>query len=165
MKIINIQNPCSENWEMMSPREKGKFCSVCNKCVIDFTQKHPDEIQRIIEEKKDEEVCGRFYNHQLNKVDQSEKLKAQFFKYIPTNFQNNKITLTVFSLILFLMGCSKQQNESCTTTTGMMVSNVETDTVKNKDYIMGEAKIVENDSVAKIYKKDSIAVKSKSSKK
>ncbi|GAA5097014.1 hypothetical protein GCM10023210_31520 [Chryseobacterium ginsengisoli] len=165
MKNINIPNPCSENWEMMSPREKGKFCSVCNKCVIDFTQKYPDEIQRIIEEKKDEEVCGRFYNHQLNKVDQSEKLKAQFFKYIPTYFQNNKITLTVFSLILFLTGCSKQQNESCTTTTGMMVSNVETDTVKNKDYIMGEAKIVENDSVAKIYKKDSVTRKSKSSKK
>jgi len=53
MKNINIPNPCSENWEMMSPQEKGRFCSVCNKCVIDFTQKQPNEILQIIDEKQD----------------------------------------------------------------------------------------------------------------
>lgn len=164
MKKINIPNPCSENWEMMSPQEKGRFCSVCSKCVIDFTQKQPQEIQNIIEEKKDEEICGRFYDHQLNKVDQSEKLKDRFFKYIPSYFQNNRITLSVFSLILFLTGCSKQQQESCTTTTGMMVSDVEMDTVKNKDYVIGEAKIIEDDSIAKIHKNDSVSTKGKSIK-
>jgi hypothetical protein len=141
----------------MSPQEKGRFCAVCNKCVIDFTQKQPEEIARIIDEKKNEEVCGRFYSHQLVKeVEKSERLKTQFFKYIPSYFQNNKITLTVFSLILFLAGCSKQKEEYCTMTTGVAVVDTEIDIVNNKSYEMGEAKI-ENDSVAKMSKKDNIS--------
>ncbi|MFC3159306.1 hypothetical protein SAMN05443633_103226 [Chryseobacterium arachidis] len=165
MKNINIPNPCSENWELMSSQEEGRFCSVCSKCVIDFTQKQPQEIQQIFDEKKDEKICGRFYDHQLNKADESEKLKTQFFKYIPSFFQNNRITLAVLSLILFLTGCSKQKEESCMTTTGVLVSDIEIDTLKNKNYVIGEPLAVENDSVAKIHKKDSIVVKNKSSKK
>jgi hypothetical protein len=158
MKNVHIPNPCSENWELMSPQEKGRFCSVCSKCVIDFTEKQPEEIQQIFVERKDESICGRFYNHQLinNEPDKSEKIKTQFFKYIPSYFQNNKIILTVFSLILFLAGCSKQKEEYCTMTTGVAVVDTEIDIVNNKSYEMGEAKI-ENDSVAKMSKKDNIS--------
>ncbi|KFF08791.1 HMG-box domain-containing protein [Chryseobacterium luteum] len=153
MKNLCIPNPCSENWETMSPQEKGRFCSVCNKCVIDFTQKQPQEIARIIDEKKDEEVCGRFYKHQLNKgVEQSERLKTQFFAFIPSYFQNNKITLAVFSLILFLAGCSKPK-DTCTATTGL-VTIEEDSNQSNNNYVMGEA-LIQNDSVAKVDKKDS----------
>lgn len=159
MKSINVPNPCSETWEEMSPQEKGRFCSVCNKCVIDFTQKQPNEIQQIIDEKKEEEICGRFYDHQLNKADRSEKLKAWFFQYIPAYFHNNRIILTFFSLILFLAGCSKQKEESFATTGLVMV---EEDSIPaNKKYVIGEAKINENDSCAKLPKKDSIILKSK----
>ncbi|WP_294302493.1 hypothetical protein [uncultured Chryseobacterium sp.] len=34
MEKIKIAKPCTENWELMSPQEKGRFCSVCYKCVI-----------------------------------------------------------------------------------------------------------------------------------
>ncbi|MDV7697550.1 hypothetical protein N6B72_11505 [Chryseobacterium soli] len=156
MKNLYIPNPCSENWESMSPQEKGKFCSVCSKCVIDFTQKQPQEILRIIDEKKDGEVCGRFYSHQLTKeVKKYERLKIQFLKYIPANFQNSKMTLGLFSLILFLTGCSKPK-ESCYATTGMIV--VEEDSIpKNKNYVIGEA-LIEEDTAA-VSKKDSILLK------
>jgi hypothetical protein len=159
MKNIQIPEPCSENWDMMSPQEKGRFCSVCRKCVIDFTEKQPQEIQEIIEEKKDERICGRFYDHQLNKVEKSEQLKNKFFKYIPSNFQNNRITLTVFSLILFLTGCSKQKEEACTTTTGVVMTDIELDTL-NKNFVMGEP-LMQNDSIAKMPEKDSLKSKSK----
>ncbi|ALR31316.1 hypothetical protein ATE47_12640 [Chryseobacterium sp. IHB B 17019] len=159
MKNIQIPEPCSENWDMMSPQEKGRFCSVCSKCVIDFTEKQPQEIQEIIEEKKDERICGRFYDHQLNKIDKSEQLKNKFFKYIPSNFQNNRITLTVFSLILFLTGCSKQKEEACTTTTGVVMTDIELDTL-NKNFVMGEP-LMQNDSIAKMPEKDSLKSKSK----
>ena len=159
MKNLHIPNPCSEKWESMSSQEKGRFCSVCNKCVIDFTQKQPEEILQIIDEKKDEEVCGRFYSHQLTKeVEKSEQLKNQFFKYIPSNFQNNRITLTVFSLILFLIGCSKPKEEVCFTT-GVVVEDIEIDTAKNNHYVMGEAVIPEEKDTAKILKKDSVHLK------
>ncbi|WP_394666713.1 hypothetical protein [uncultured Chryseobacterium sp.] len=163
MKNVHIPNPCSEHWEMMSPQEKGRFCSVCNKCVIDFTQKQPNEIRQMIDEKKDEEICGRFYNHQLNTGNPSEKLKAKFFKYIPAHFQNSRIVLTVLSVILFLTGCSKQKEESFATT-GLL--RMEEDSIpENKNYVMGEAKIDESDSCMKISKKDSVVTKNTSSKK
>lgn len=162
MKNIHIPNPCSENWEMMSPQEKGRFCSACNKCVIDFTQKQPNEILQIIDEKQDEEICGRFYNHQLNASNQSEKIRTQFFKHIPVHFQNSKIVLTLLSVILFLTGCSKQKEESYATTGLVMM---EEDSIpENKNYVIGEAKINESDSCAKISKKDSLIMKDTSSK-
>ncbi|AZA77925.1 hypothetical protein EG347_10540 [Chryseobacterium sp. G0186] len=157
MKNLYIPEPCLENWESMSPQEKGKFCSVCNKCVIDFTQKEPQEIQQIIEEKKEEPICGRFYNHQLiNRSGSFENLKTNFFKFIPVELQNNKIALSVFSLLLFLVGCSKPKEEVCSTT-GVVV--LEEDIVMtNNNNTMGEAVMIENDTIAKIPKKDSLGI-------
>lgn len=60
MKNLHIPNPCSENWEIMFAREKGRFCSLCSKCVIDFTEKKSEEIEFIFKEKKGEGICGRF---------------------------------------------------------------------------------------------------------
>lgn len=165
MKNIHIPKPCNENWEIMSPQTKGRFCSVCSKCVIDFTQKQPEEIKQIFVERKDENICGRFHNHQLtnNKASKTEEIKDKFFIYIPSYLQNNRIVLTVFSLILFVIGCSKQKEESCTVTTGVAVVDIEMDTLKNNNYEIGEA-IIEDDSIVKIHKKDSISLKNKSSK-
>lgn len=159
MKNIYIPNPCSENWNEMNPEEKGRFCSVCSKCVIDFTEKNSQEIHKIIEEKSDESVCGRFYNHQLNTEDsKSLKLKEKFFRYIPAGFQNNRLSLGLFSLILFLTGCAKEK-ESCVATTGVVL--VEEDILsKNNNYEIGEV-IIENDSVAKMHNKDSLKLKRK----
>lgn len=143
----------------MSPKEKGRFCSVCSKCVIDFTEKNALEIQQIIGEKSNESVCGRFYNHQLNIEDsQTLKLKENFFKYIPASFQNNRISLGLFSLILFLTGCAKEK-ESCVATTGVMVIN-EDSIQENNNFKMGKP-LMQNDSVAKMPKKDSLKLKSK----
>ncbi len=161
MKNIQIPDPCSEKWEIMSPREKGRFCSACSKCVIDFTEKCPEEIQQIFFERKNETICGRFYHHQLNKPGMPDQFRTRVFNYIPQNFQNNRILLALFSLILFLTGCSKEK-EACTTT-GVTIADTETDTLKNQDSIMGE--MVENDSMAKIHKSDSVALKKVSSKK
>lgn len=155
MNKIYIPNPCSENWNEMTPEEKGRFCSVCSKCVIDFTEKNSQEIQEIIEEKSNESVCGRFYNHQLNIEDsQTLKLKEKFFIYIPLSLQNSRISLGLFSLILFLTGCSKPK-ENCPAITGEI--KIEEDTPpKNNDFIMGKP-LIQNDSVATIHKeKDSI---------
>lgn len=159
MKNIYIPNPCSENWNEMSPEEKGTSCSVCSKCVIDFTEKNALEIQQIITEKSEESVCGRFYNHQLNN-DSSKafKLKERFFKFIPSGFQNHRLSLGIFSLILFLTGCNKEK-ESCVATTGKLVIN-EDSIQENNNFIMG-APLVQNDSVAKMPKKDSIVSKKK----
>jgi hypothetical protein len=159
MKNIYIPNPCSENWNEMNPQEKGRFCSVCSKCVIDFTEKNTSEIQQIITEKSDESVCGRFYNHQLDNEDlKTSRLKEKFFRYIPASFQNNRISLTLFSLILFLTSCAKEK-ESCVATTGVLVIN-EDSIQENNNFKMGEP-LMQIDSAAKMPKKDSVTSKKK----
>ena len=164
MKKLYIPEPCSENWESMSPQEKGRFCSVCSKCVIDFTQKKPQEIQQLIEEKGDTQVCGRFYNYQLETYDSTPKLKSGFFKYIPPGFQNSRMVLSLFSFLLFLMGCSKPKPETYATT-GVVVEIEEDSPAVNNRPMMGEARIADHDSIAKISQKDNTAGKKKVKKK
>ncbi|WP_202702988.1 carboxypeptidase-like regulatory domain-containing protein [Flavobacterium sp. UGB4466] len=62
---ISIPKPCHENWHEMSPTEKGKFCSNCQKNVIDFTKSSDREI--LLAYNKNENLCGRFIVSQLNR--------------------------------------------------------------------------------------------------
>lgn len=146
----------------MSLQEKGRFCSACSKCVIDFSDKHPEEIQKIFIEKgnENETICGRFHSHQLYSRDKSEQLKARFLAHIPENFRSNRITAVILLLILFLMGCSKQK-EACAITGNAKATETETETdqIENQNFVMGEVVMPENDSIAEMYKPDSNAVK------
>ena len=157
MKKIYIPNPCSESWETMSSHEQGKFCSVCSKCVVDFTQKKSEEIEYVFKEKQGEDICGRFFSHQLDKdVEKSEKLKRWLLKYIPRNFQKSRMTLAAFSLILFLAGCAKPKEKAHAI---IGETKIEEDSIpKNDDYVVGAA-VVRNDSVDKMFQKDSLKLK------
>lgn len=65
--FVALTNPCTENWEEMTPVEKGKFCMQCNKTVVDFTNSPDKEIIRHIKKNKEEDCCGRFREDQLNR--------------------------------------------------------------------------------------------------
>ncbi|MBA0885235.1 hypothetical protein [Flavobacterium undicola] len=62
---ISIPEPCHENWMEMSPTEKGRFCSSCQKNVIDFTKSSDREI--VMAYNKNDKLCGRFNNFQINR--------------------------------------------------------------------------------------------------
>jgi len=61
---ITIPKPCSEDWNKMTPTQKGAFCKSCEKEVIDFTHTSNIELSRKI--KKGENMCGRFTANQLD---------------------------------------------------------------------------------------------------
>ncbi|WP_343330967.1 hypothetical protein [Polaribacter staleyi] len=65
---ITIPKPCHENWNKMTQKEKGKFCSSCSKTVIDFTKKTTSEITDYLIKNKKKRVCGHFYKKQLNSI-------------------------------------------------------------------------------------------------
>ena len=65
---ISIPKPCHEDWNAMTPDEKGRFCSVCTKGVVDFTNKTNQEIQDYFVQNQGQKICGRFKNNQLSKV-------------------------------------------------------------------------------------------------
>ena len=60
---LNIPEPCHEDWQKMSPTQKGKFCASCQKEVIDFTKLSATEIAR--KTKNATQLCGRFTSTQL----------------------------------------------------------------------------------------------------
>lgn len=62
---ISIPNPCHEDWNKMTPAEQGRFCSHCQKVVTDFTNYTDAQLYQFFSD-RNKQVCGRFYNHQLN---------------------------------------------------------------------------------------------------
>lgn len=63
-----IQEPCHANWNEMQPEVQGRFCSSCEKSVVDFTTMSDFSIVNYLENHKSEKVCGRFTQTQLNRV-------------------------------------------------------------------------------------------------
>ncbi|MBC8756231.1 carboxypeptidase-like regulatory domain-containing protein [Kordia sp. YSTF-M3] len=62
---VSIPEPCHEDWNQMTTTEKGKFCGVCTKEVIDFTAESDETIVKHFQ--KNMNVCGRFHTSQLDR--------------------------------------------------------------------------------------------------
>ncbi|WP_175620578.1 TonB-dependent receptor plug domain-containing protein [Chryseobacterium schmidteae] len=80
MKII-LPKPCHEDWEAMTPQEKGRFCAVCSKTVRDFTNDSDDEILDYFSDSSSQNVCGNFYESQLNRNMQYSFINSLFSKF------------------------------------------------------------------------------------
>ncbi len=63
---ITIPEPCHENWNAMTPTEKGRHCRVCTKEVIDFTTKSDQEVTALVSSSKN--ICGRMRTDQINRT-------------------------------------------------------------------------------------------------
>ena len=63
---ITIPEPCTENWDKMTPKDNGRFCLSCSKTVVDFTTMLPDEVQHFFIQNTN--ICGRFKNSQLETI-------------------------------------------------------------------------------------------------
>jgi len=80
MKII-LPKPCHEKWETMTSQEKGRFCAVCSKTVRDFTNNSDDEILDYFSDHSSQNICGNFYESQLNRSMQYSIINSLFSKF------------------------------------------------------------------------------------
>jgi len=66
IKSICITEPCSQQWQQMTPVDGGRHCENCCKTVVDFTAMADVEIISYFAIKNN--VCGRFSEPQLSRV-------------------------------------------------------------------------------------------------
>jgi len=65
MKRIHLPHPCEADASVMSPTERGSFCSQCQKEVVDFTQMSDQQIMAFF--KRNGRSCGKFRADQLDR--------------------------------------------------------------------------------------------------
>lgn len=78
---LSIPVPCHEDWDKMSPVEKGKFCGSCQKQVVDFTRMSDREVALFFKKPSTGSVCGRFMTDQLNRDIAIPKKRIPWIKY------------------------------------------------------------------------------------
>ena len=103
---IQINTPCHENWAKMTPEDKGRFCSLCNKSVIDFSLMTDNEILKHLK-KENSDLCGRFSVTQLQRPIRETQLQPK---------KNWRYWLASISALLFLINRSEAQTKNAVNT-------------------------------------------------
>lgn len=140
---ISIPKPCHEDWNAMTPKEKGRHCVSCAKTVIDFTKMNTHEIQDFMHQNKHKNICGHFKQTQLDSIN----------IHIPSKVLENQISFHKAFLIalLLVMGTTLM---NCTNKNGTKkkIDSIEVvDTTDNTiiDVLGGLPKIEKLDSLTK----------------
>ncbi len=63
---VHIPTPCHENWNKMTPENKGRFCNSCAKTVVDFSVMTANDVLNYLSKNKGN-LCGRFADDQLQR--------------------------------------------------------------------------------------------------
>ena len=78
---LSIAEPCHENWENMSPVDKGKFCGSCQKQVVDFSNMSDRQVAEFFKKPSTGSVCGRFMTDQLERDIEIPRKRIPWVKY------------------------------------------------------------------------------------
>ena len=111
---ITLKFNCQEDLESMSCSEKGKFCTACQKEVIDFTKMSYSEIQDA--KANETELCGIFSAEQIDPslhLIELPKLRSLAFLstiLVALNFGNANAQSTVDPKVEQAQGASNAPN-------------------------------------------------------
>jgi len=154
---ISINTPCHENWDGMTPNEKGAFCLSCQKNVVDFSKKTITEIKDFFKHvPESESVCGRFEEDQLTEMT---------FDHFYDQFRGWKYFQKAAVIVFFIFGLSlfgnAQNNDPKDHVLMGKVAYVPKDTAKikctqdtvhHKQPIKGKVKVAERPRKEKVKK-------------
>ena len=163
MKVA-IPQPCHEDWNKMSPVEKGAFCASCQKVVRDFSNDSEDEIVHYLLAHHGEKVCGRFA---VQQVMPNVKMEVRALPVISDPFRIFACAvILVFGGALFRCTTVKGENVNAIEFTGDTVPAEEAATLIREPFaplltseIPDPSKTVEkkeNVSIDSVEKKDTV---------
>src|ERR1044071_1218225 len=78
---LSISDPCHEYWDVMTPKDEGRFCGSCSRQVIDFSKMNDSQIALFFRKRFSESVCGRFYTDQLDRDIELLRKRIPWIKY------------------------------------------------------------------------------------
>ena len=78
---LQIPEPCHEDWDKMTPGDKGRFCDSCQKTVHDFTGMSDMQLIAFFKKPSTGSVCGRFHNDQLERDFEIPRKRMPWLKY------------------------------------------------------------------------------------
>ena len=107
---LSIPEPCHENWNNMTPTEKGKHCMVCEKEVYDMTGISENEIAEKIVQLESKNVCARIPNAYLDKKIQLHT--AAIGKYGKMGAAGAFITAVAFTPMLSIQKADLLEEEN-----------------------------------------------------
>lgn len=102
---ISIPKPCSEDWSKMTPTERGRFCAMCTKEVVDFTKISDAQLVKYLSQSKNS-ICGHIRQNQLNRTIEALNEPKSQIQYRP--WFERVLAATVF---LFTLGSVKGQSQ------------------------------------------------------
>jgi len=129
--ILKIAEPCHENWENMLEAEKGRFCNVCSKDVVDFTHYSDAEIIDYFEQLKSKpsaSICGRFKAKQIEVPLKKIEVPLNSF-YKLKNSTHQFLWMMLFIIGVFSVSCNEGIKQ------GKIESSVKVETV---DSLLGQ---------------------------
>ncbi len=97
---LYIPTPCHEDWNTMTPTQQGKFCSNCNKQVVDFSLMSDNQVLNFLSHQSGK-LCGRFDAEQLQRPLIETKIKKK---------KSWWMALTMPLLFLFDRGEAQENN-------------------------------------------------------
>lgn len=127
MSAFFIPKPCHENWNKMTPEEKGRHCAVCSTVVVDFTKKTAEEVAEVVS-KAQGTVCGHFNINQLD-----AKAQTKVFRNPMNVFNKNwkYFAMSVFGLFFMNKKSVAQEIEGKIKMRGMVAPTHNTNTQKS----------------------------------
>lgn len=110
---IRIPEPCPENWALMTPQGKGRYCNSCEKVVVDFASMSDFELKQYFLSRPSENTCGNFYKHQIaREKNAAERVLLNLYQKTENKVKQRAakwICLVVIGFTLSLMGCRQKR--------------------------------------------------------
>ena len=138
---LTIPEPCHENWNEMTPADKGRFCASCKKDVIDFSSMNDRQLAEFFKKPKTG-LCGHFREEQLDRDIPIYKKRIPWLRYF---FQ-----FTWPALVWMLKSCGMKQSVEGKV---LMDSPVKNETPKEMQRLVGiilpgsDIELIQSDSI------------------